>query len=432
MNPTGMQAVLRRPLAWLPAGLVVAVFALSGARAAAPEGSGERPLGISVAAFAGTGEAGERIAQVARSDLERSGVARIVPAGSFPLGHSDPIAFEVFRERGVDLLVVGTARPADDGRIALRFRLYDVALEQAVGGTGSAEVLSADGLRLGHRVADEAWRQITGVAGCFSSRLALVVRRDDRYLLQVADWDGSNAQTALASAEPVLSPAWSPDGENLAYAVIEGGRPVVYAQSLASGERRVVASAPGSHSAPAWRPDGGGLAVVSSTDGGSRIVEASPEGAGWRRLLRGAGISTEPAYSPDGRFLYFSSDRAGSPQIYRSRLADGAVERLTFEGDYNVSPAVSPDGTRLAFVTRRGERFALALMDLSSGRTRILDDTAGVESPSYAPNGRFVAFVERRGGRGVLAVVTGEGGGRLAIPEADDDVLEAAWGPASP
>ncbi len=398
---------------------------------AAEGGGGPRLPRLYVAVFAGAEASGERIAAIARSDIDRSGAASLVPEGSFPLGYNDPIAFDVFAQRGVDLLLVGTARLADEGQIEVRYRVYDVALERSLDATQLPAMVSADPVRLGHRIADALWRGLTGTPGSFSSRLALVVKRDGRYLLQVADWDGSNPQLALASVEPLLSPAWSPDGHQLAYATIEGGRPVVYTQSLATGQRQLLAKEPGSNSAPAWRPDGSGLAVVMSQGGGSRIVEGRADGANWRRVMRGAAISTEPNYSADGRSLYFTSDRSGTPQIYRATLADGVVERLSFEGDYNVSPAVSPDARQLAYVTRRGDRYCLALMDLASRRVSILDDTREVESPSYSPNGRFVAYVDRPGGRGALAVVTRDGMTRLTLPSSADDILEAAWGPAS-
>lgn len=385
---------------------------------------------ILVATFAGEADAAARISNVARTDLERAGAGTLLAAGVFPLGHNDPIAFDVFRERGVDVLVVGSVRRLDDGTAEVRFRAYDVARELSLGAAEIPVLVSADLGRLGHGVADEVWRQLGGGRGMFSSRLALVVRRDGRYLLQVCDWDGSNPRTALDTGEPVLSLAWSPDGEQLAYTVIEAGRPVVYLQSLAGGARRLLAGPPGAHSGPAWRPDGAAVALVSTAEGGSRIVEAPLGGGPERRLLRGETSVTEPAYSADGQQLYFTSDRPGTPQVYRLQLADATMERLTYEGDYNVAPTVSADGRTLAYVTRRGARHLLALMDLDSRAGRIVDDTVDVDAPSFSANGRFVAYTDRLAGRGHLAMVTRDGRVRLTLPEIEGDVLEVAWGPA--
>lgn len=393
------------------------------------DAGGARPARLLVSVFTGPAALAAPVSEVVRTDLQRAGAGNLLAAGAFPLGYNDPIAFDIFRERGVDVLVVGTARRVEDSATEVRFRTYDVARELSLGAAEIAPLVSTDLRRLGHGVADEVWRQLGGGRGVFSSRIALVVRREGRYLLQICEWDGSHGRTALDSEEPVLSLAWSPDGEQIGYTVIEGGRPVVYAQSLASGARRLLAGAPGGHSGPTWRPDGAAVALVSTAEGGSRIVETPLAGHRQLRLLRGEGAATEPAYSADGQQLYFTSDRPGTPQIYRLQLADGAMERLTYDGDYNVSPAVSPDARTLAYVTRHGGRQVLALMDLHSRSSRIVDDTLDVDAPSFSANGRFVAFTERTDGRGRLSIVTRDGALRLTLPDIDGDVLEAAWGP---
>ena len=222
-----------------------------------------------------------------------------------------------------------------------------------------------------HRIADMIYEKLTGDVGVFSTRIAYVVKQGKKYSLQVADADGFNAQPVIEYTEPIISPAWSPDGTQLAYVSFENKKPVVYVQTLATQARKAAANFRGSNSAPEWSPDGKKLAVVLSLVGGSQIFLINADGSGLQRLTQSSGIDTEPSFSPDGRYIIFTSDRGGSPQIYRMPItgsASSTAERLTFEGSYNVSPHYSPDGKSFTFIHRNGDRFNVAIQESRPGR----------------------------------------------------------------
>lgn len=390
-------------------------------------GAGANRLPVAIAEFTGERIVSQAITSVIRSDLERSGLFHMIDAGA-PLADSVTPPFADLKARGADAVVGGSVTPTADGRYDTRVRLSDVPKEVSLG--SQAYVHTGTQLRASaHRISDFIYEKLTGEPGVFSTRIAYVVKSTGRFELQIADADGGNAQVALASREPIISPTWSPDGGKLAYVSFEAKKPVVYVHDLASGRRHVVANFKGSNSAPAWSPDGKRLAVVLTKDGGSQIYLVNADGSGVNRLASSSGIDTEPRFAADGSAIYFTSDRGGSPQIYRIPTSGGAAERVTFEGSYNVTPRPSPDGRSLAFVARNNGRFQLALMDLATRQIQVLTDSAKDESPSFAPNGRMILYATEVGGRGVLAAVSADGRVKQKLSIQAADVREPSWGP---
>jgi TolB protein len=414
--------------------VLAAAFAFAGATHAQLSieitGAGAQRIPIAIAPFPGEAALPAAITGIVRADLERSGLFRgiEVPQIAPQLTEASSVDFAEWRSRLADALVLGSVVQRPDGRFEARFRLYDVVKQAPLGGI--AYTLTREQARAtAHRIADYIYEKLTGEKGVFSTRIAYVVKRGNRYELQIADADGAGEETALASFEPIISPAWSPDGRRLAYVSFENKKPVVYVHSLLDGKRYVAANFKGSNSAPAWSPDGARLAVALSRDGNSQIYLINADGSGARRLTHSGGIDTEPVFSPDGQHLYFTSDRGGSPQIYRMPAAGGDAQRVTFEGSYNVSPRISADGRKLAYIARNNGKFQAALLDLVSRQTQVLTDSERDESPSIAPNGRMVLLATVVGGRGILSAVSSDGRVKQRLSMSAGDVREPAWGP---
>jgi len=383
---------------------------------------------IAVAPFKGEGQSPQKIAAIVQADLERSGRFRAVDAAGTELDENSRPDVSLWRQKGADSLAEGSVTRLADGRYDVRFRLWDVVRGEDLG--GQSFVVPQIDLRLAaHRIADFIYEKLTGEKGIFSTRVAYVTKSGTRYTLWVADADGENSQAALTSPEPIISPAWSPTGGQLAYVSFESRKPVVYVHEISSGRRRLIANFRGSNSAPAWSPDGRSLAVTLSRDGGSQLYTIDASGGEPRRLMQSAGIDTEPTYSADGRTLYFVSDRGGAPQIYRMSVSGGSPERVTFTGTYNVSPAISPDGRFLAYISRVGGAFKLHVMELAGGATVAITDTSNDENPSFAPNGRLLIYATRQQGREALMTTTLDGKIKARLAGQGGDIREPDWGP---
>lgn len=390
-------------------------------------GQGATQMPVHVAALRDEAQAPLGLSAILRANLERSGLFRQVEAPEAGLSELASPAFADWRARQVDALVGGSMTRLADGRWDVRYRLWDVVAGKDRG--GESQAVHPDDLRLAaHRASDWVYEKLTGERGVFATRLAYVTKAGRQYTLWVADADGEGRREALRSNEPIISPAWSPDGRSLAYVSFHTGKAVVVLQDVASGARRTMADFRGTNSAPAFAPDGQRLALTLSRDGGSQLFAMNRDGGGLKRLTQTLAIDTEPAYSADGRELFFVSDRGGSPQIYRMPAEGGGAQRISFNAPYCVSPAASPDGKWLAYVARLDGAFRTCLMELATGQVRVISQTAEDESPSFAPNSRLLVYASRAQGRDVLVTSTLEGlKASLVVPNAD--VREPAWGP---
>ena len=391
-------------------------------------GVGATQIPLAMGSFRDGAQNGVDVAAVIRADLERSGVVRMLPV-DLPLDELSTIDAPRWRSRGADALAAGSVTRLADGRFDVRYKLWNtVKGEQLL--AQSKVVLAADLRLAAHRVADEIHEKLTGERGVNATRIAYVIKSGSRrFSLHVTDADGEGGQVALASPEPIISPAWAPDGKRLAYVSFEMQKAVVWVQDLTSGERRVLANFRGSNSAPAFSPDGQRLAVTLSQDGLAQLYTLPVAGGSPVRVTSSNGIDTEPVFSPDGRSIYFVSDRGGGPQIYRVGAGGGSPERVSFAGAYNISPAISPDGKQMAYISRQGNAYRLMLQDLEGGSPTALSETQDDESPSFAPNGRLIVYATRMQGSDVLMTTTLDGKIKTRLLSSGADMREPAWGP---
>lgn len=391
-------------------------------------GVGGTQLPVAIAKFRDEDKAPQPVSAIIRADLERSGLFRSIDAPEVIDETMQPVLAD-WRVRGADALLTGSASRLADGRYDVRFRLWDVVKGQPL--LGQSLAVPAADLRLAaHRIADIVYEKFTGEKGVFSTRIAFVTKAGRQYTLRIADADGEGGQVALTSPEPIISPAWSPEGREIAYVSFETQKAVVWIQEVASGKRRPIANFRGSNSAPAFAPDGKRIAVTLSRDGGSQIYLMDRNGGNLRRLTTSSSIDTEPAFAPDGKTLFFVSDRGGGPQIYRMPADGGSAQRVTFAGAYNISPAISPDGRNLAYISRQGSTMRLMLMDLAGDAPpRALSEGGGDERPSFAPNGRLIVYASRAQGRDVLMTTTLDGRIKTTLAVSQTDVREPVWGP---
>ncbi|SFX49443.1 Tol-Pal system beta propeller repeat protein TolB [Marinospirillum alkaliphilum] len=395
------------------------------------------PVAIVPFAWKGTGGLPEDIARIVSDNLERTGLFRAVPREdliSLPTRASE-VVYRDWRLLQVNYLLVGSIESQGGDRIEIRYELFDVInQERMLGETVSGRIQELRSRS--HFVSDRVYEKLTGQRGIFSTRIAYVTAEQTgnasyTYRLHVADADGQRSRTILTSREPILSPDWSPDGKQLAYVSFERGRPAIFVQEVATGQRYQLTNFRGLNGSPAWSPDGKRIAMTLSRDGSPEIYIYHLDNRRLTRVTHHYAIDTEPSWSPDGKSLIFTSSRSGGPQIYRIDLSNGNEERISFEGNYNARARYSPDGKEIFMVHRDagGGLFSIAALNMQSGRLRTLTTSPLDESPSVAPNGSMVIYALMRGTRGVLGVVSTDGRIQYELPAERGDVREPAWSP---
>ena len=382
---------------------------------------------ITIVPFTNPGNIPQDVPAIVSGDLQNSGRFKVYQ-GAADSGSSDYVVMGKVDALGGDRYQVS---------FDLRDKMNGKVSETSI--LNKKYVIAGKDLRAAaHHISDVVFKQITGIRGVFSTRIAYVVVQRSfatpgskgRFMLEVADQDGYNPRPLLNSPEPIMSPSWAPGGRRIAYVSFENRKASIYQQDVTTGQRSLISSFSGINGAPAWSPDGRKLALVLSKSGSPNIYIMDVGSRSLTQLTHDFYINTEPSWSPDGRSMIFTSNRSGGPQIYQIDVASHAVNRITFDGDYNARASFTPDGKQVAMIHRVDGIYKIALLDLDSGTTKVLTSSAGdTASPSIAPNGDMLLYDTVSGGRNMLGMVSADGRIQLLLPARSGEAQDPAWSP---
>ncbi|ABK42992.1 TolB, N-terminal domain protein [Magnetococcus marinus MC-1] len=407
---------------------------------------GLEPMPIAIPSFASVGlnghvEVGDRFSHqltgLVISDLSGSGLFRPLEQRGF-LQPSDKLwqqgpDFRKWRLVGADAVVQG-AITYRGSRIQVDFFLHDISRGTLIGKGWRFTTKPENWRHVAHRVADEIYTRLTGERAYFTSRIAFVAKRDKQSFLSMMDADGANRMDLKVKGrnDLVLTPRFSPNGEQLLYISYESSEPRIYLWDLYTGKRVKRSNYPGLNSTPAWSPDGNRMALTLSKDGNSEIYVIDMRNQSLQRLTYNAAIDTSPSWSPDGRRMVFTSDRAGTPQLYIMDADGSDVRRLTQRGQSSTAPSWSNRGDKIAFVRGGGGKFRIAVIDPTGRDEQLLTDSWMDESPTWSPNGRVILFSRQQQGssRTRLFTIDITGFNEQEVPlEQDISASDPSWSP---
>lgn len=393
------------------------------------------PIAVVPFKWTGQGTPSQNVSEIIAADLRNSGKFNPIPTARMPqqpttLSEVNPAAWS---QMGISAIVIGSVQKNADGGYLVSYQLIDTSQSNASVLASNQYKVTAQWLRYAaHTASDEIFEKLTGIKGAFRTRIAYIVRTSNKkypHELRVADYDGFNQFVVHRSPEPLMSPAWSPDGGKIAYVTFESGRSELVMQTLSNGEIKRVAAFPRHNGAPAFSPDGSKLAFALSKDGSLNLYVMTLATGEIKQITRGRSNDTEPSWFPDSQNIAYTSDQAGRPQIYKINVNGGSPERLTWGGPQNQDVVVSPDGKFIIMVSTIDGKQRLARQDLESGAVQVLTNTFLDESPSLAPNGTMVLYSATKGLGNVLELVSTDGRFKASVPATDGQVKFPAWSP---
>ena len=253
------------------------------------------------------------------------------------------------------------------------------------------------------------------------SRDGLVVFQSDRLgvtKLFVAGFEGAGLRQLTQGASADVTPKWSFDGKQVAYASqgSDGDEDIWIVNADGSGARNLT-NHPGSDSHPSWSPDGRRIVFCSTRGDGENddIYVVNVDGSGLRRLTdNGPDWDTFPSFSPDGRKILFRRlmrQRAGGVTLWNSEIMvmsaeGGEAANLSRDAYFDGWPAWSPDGTRIAFSSNRSDTYHVYVMNADgSGTIEVTDGPFTDVRPQWLPDGTGLVFNREHDGRSELMQV---------------------------
>ena len=258
--------------------------------------------------------------------------------------------------------------------------------------------------------------------------IAFTSERDGDHEVYVMAADGSNPINLTQNDGFDLYPAWSPDGQHIAFMSIRDGNREVYVMAADGSNPINLTQNDGYDADPAWSPDGQHIAFTSERDGNREVYVMAADGSNPINLTQNDGYDLSPAWSPDGQHIAFMSIRDGNPEIY-VMAADGSnPTRLTQNDDLDDSPAWSPDGQRIAFMSERDGSWEIYVMAADgSNPINLTQNTVDDLSPAWSPDGQRIAFMSERDGNWEIYLTSALPSEAGSPPSTQEEALLGTW-----
>jgi Tol biopolymer transport system component len=269
--------------------------------------------------------------------------------------------------------------------------------------------------------------------------LLFVSSRDGDYAVYGMTADGGDQHrlteergdaSTPAGLQYQVDPAWSPDGQRIAFASAREGSFDIYVMNAdGSGSKRLTSTSDDDRQ-PSWSPDGKRIVFARSADG-SHIWVINADGSGAKRVTDDLAPELEPAWSPDGSTIAYARRTPGT-EIREIWLADadgGNRRTLTKQGAESADPAWSPDGSLVAFSANPGgSSFGIFTTGVDGqGLHHVVVGPDDAVEPAFSPDGQSIAYYAD----GAITVRDAEGN-EVELTNPADNSSSPAWKPTPP
>jgi TolB protein len=332
------------------------------------------------------------------------------------------------------------------GRAVVNAYLFDAKNQQypQVLAQQYNEEASEDSARqIAHRFADEIILRLGGgTPGIAETKIVYVKMGGGNKEIWMMDYDGANQHAITHLGTISLSPRISPDNSRVAFSSLGKNGFQINMFSLLLGRTVKFNGAGGTNLSPAWAPDGTNLAYSSSRTGDPEIWISDANGNLARRITSIHGPDVSPTYNPKtGAQIAWISGRTGLPQLYIMNSDGSNMQRLTDIG-YATSPSWSPNGQFVAFAWDRkygpgapgGQDIYVMQVTPGAGGAhnwiQLTHDIGRCDFPSWSPDGRHIVFANSPNGRPAstrIMTMLVDGTQQHALTSAGGDMPNWSW-----
>ncbi len=376
------------------------------------------------------------------NDLSTAGIFDMVSKSMLPPstpGAANEINLPQYANAPVNAAMVAFgAFGASGGRITVNGLLFDAKntqFPQVLSKQYNEEANEENARLIAHRFADEIiFRLGGGTPGIAETKIYYVKFAGGNKEIWAMDYDGANQHQITHLGTVSISPRVSPDNSRIAFSSLGHDGFQIRTYSLLLNRMVNFSSGGGTNLSPAWSPNGHDLAFSSSRTGDPEIYIADSNGGGSRRVTSFRGPDVSPVFNPKtGSQIAWISGRTGLPQLYIMDADGSAVTRLT-DGGYATSVSWSPNGQFLAFAWNRkygpgapgGQD--IYVMEIATKRwIQVTHDIGRCDFPSWSPDGRHIVFSNGGGANTHIISMLADGTGRKNLTGPGADMPNWSW-----
>ena len=248
--------------------------------------------------------------------------------------------------------------------------------------------------------------------------------------------DGTNpVNLTMNAAAADIHPAWSPDGDRIAFAQELGGVSKIFVMNADATNRTQLTNGPGDGS-PTWSPDGTKIAFHRDAADDSEVHVINSDGSGETNVSNNpSGKDGDPTWSPDGSKIAFTSSRDGNYEVYVMNADGSGQTNLTNNPAADSTPDWSPDGTKIAFLSNRDGNDEIYVMSSDgTGQTRRTNSAGSDQYARWSSDGTKIAFHSDRSGNREIYAMNADGTSQVQLTNNLTDDANPSWGagPAAP
>ncbi|WMY97500.1 MAG: Tol-Pal system beta propeller repeat protein TolB [Arsenophonus sp.] len=374
------------------------------------------------------------ITKIIANDLSNSGQFNIVFMDQLLKNSNFNSKINLFKHFKIDMFLTGKIQSDKKHKNFIHYELFSI-VDSNKKNIIKNIINITDKIRYdAHTISDEIFKKITNIPGLFRTKIAYVVKRNDKenlYELRISDYDGFNKTTIAKLSNPLMSPAWSPDGQKIVYVMFEKNRSVLVMKNLLNGLTKKITNFKQHNGSPSFSPDGRKLAFVLSKSGTLNIYVLDLINGKINQITNSKKNNTEPSWMPDNKTIVYTSDQEGYPQIYKINIYGGMSKRITNNGYQNQNAVISSSGAFMVMVSIHSGQQHITKQNLVTNSVEYLTDTFLDETPSIAPNDTMIIYScsSKENLNNILRLVSVDGCFNMRFPEYDGQVKFPAWSP---